>query len=153
MATKFVYFKFEANGIYLFSVVHMIIEGFRTTGDPKLMAVAQEMATQWLIVNYKSYSSTYAMFEKYNVSLLSDDECSAGGGGEYEVLSLIYIQLSFTLNDNLQVQKGFGWSNGVILDLLNSYGDKMSASKGVITGPTWFSGLFIAFVFYCISLH
>lgn len=32
-----------------------------------------------------------------------------GGGGEYEV------------------QLGFGWSNGVILDLLNRYGDKLTA--------------------------
>ena len=59
-------------------MVHMVVEGFRTTGDIKLMKVpgssifkrikdnkvqvAQDMATQWLIVNYKSYSSTYAMF-------------------------------------------------------------------------------------------
>jgi len=91
-------------------MVHMVIEGFRTTGDPKLMKIARDIATQWLLVNYKSYSSTYAMFEKYNVSIISNDECSAGSGGEYEV------------------QKGFGWTNGVILDLLDKYGDKMSAS-------------------------
>jgi alpha,alpha-trehalase len=111
----------------------MIIEGFRTTGDPKLMKAAEAMATQWLIVNYKSYSTTYAMFEKYNVSLLGNDECSAGGGGEYEV------------------QKGFGWSNGVILDLLNSYGDKMSASKAGITGTTWFS--IAATIIFSMTLH
>jgi alpha,alpha-trehalase len=114
-------------------MVHMIIEGFRTTGDPKLMKAAEAMATQWLIVNYKSYSTTYAMFEKYNVSLLGNDECSAGGGGEYEV------------------QKGFGWSNGVILDLLNSYGDKMSASTAGITGTTWFS--IAATIIFSMTLH
>jgi alpha,alpha-trehalase len=88
-------------------MVHMVIEGFRTTGDPKLMKVAEKMAVQWLMVNYKSYSSAYAMFEKYNAS--STEDCSAGGGGEYEV------------------QKGFGWTNGVILDLLDKYGDLLSS--------------------------
>ncbi|CAK5079788.1 unnamed protein product [Meloidogyne enterolobii] len=65
-------------------MVHMIIEGFRTSGDQMLMKAAENMATQWLIVNYKSYVTTYAMFEKYNASLLTE-ECGAGGGGEYEV--------------------------------------------------------------------
>lgn len=71
-------------------MVHMVIEGFRTSGEPKLMKAAELMATQWLIVNYKAYTNTYAMFEKYNVSLLTE-EFGAGGGGEYDV------------------QTGFGW--------------------------------------------
>ncbi|KAI6174947.1 Trehalase [Aphelenchoides bicaudatus] len=90
-------------------MVHMVIEGFRTSGEPKLMKAAELMATQWLIVNYKAYSNTYAMFEKYNVSILTE-EFGAGGGGEYEV------------------QTGFGWTNGVILDLLDKYGEKLSSS-------------------------
>jgi hypothetical protein len=88
-----------------------------------LMQAAENMASQWLIVNYKSYASfytknvfqrinsfhhlrsqrmcriaeienntqpntssyfRYAMFEKYNASMLTED-CAAGGGGEYEV--------------------------------------------------------------------
>lgn len=35
-----------------------------------------------------------------------------GGGGEYEV------------------QVGFGWTNGVILELLAKYGDKLSSEVG-----------------------
>uniref|UniRef100_A0A914MFS8 Trehalase n=1 Tax=Meloidogyne incognita TaxID=6306 RepID=A0A914MFS8_MELIC len=73
-------------------MVHMIIEGFRTSGDQMLMKAAENMATQWLIVNYKSYVTTYAMFEKYNASLLTE-ECGAGGGGEYEV-QVIFIFLT-----------------------------------------------------------
>jgi hypothetical protein len=46
---------------------------------------------------------------------------------------------------------GFGWSNGVILDLLNSYGDKMSASKAGITGTTWFS--IAATIIFSMTLH
>ncbi|MFH4982066.1 hypothetical protein AB6A40_008775, partial [Gnathostoma spinigerum] len=90
-------------------MIHMVIEGFRTTGDKKLMKVAESMATQWLSVTYKSFILTHSMFEKYNVSVKSG-ESSAGSGGEYEV------------------QTGFGWTNGVILDLLDKYGDKMSSA-------------------------
>jgi len=92
-------------------MVHLIIEGFRTSGDLKLMKVAEQMATQWLVVNYRAYGTTYAMFEKYNASLMND-EYGAGSGGEYEV------------------QKGFGWTNGVILDLLDKYGAIVDVSKG-----------------------
>lgn len=42
------------------------------------------MATQWLTVTYKSFIRTHSMFEKYNVSAISE-EWSAGSGGEYEV--------------------------------------------------------------------
>lgn len=57
----------------------MVVEGFRTSGEPELMKAAEQMAKQWLIVNYKAYVNTYAMFEKYNVSLLTE-EFGAGGG-------------------------------------------------------------------------
>ncbi|GMT00414.1 hypothetical protein PENTCL1PPCAC_22588, partial [Pristionchus entomophagus] len=87
-----------------------VIEGFRTTGDPKLMKVAEQMATSWLSVTYQSFIRTHAMFEKYNVSSSTSEDNAAGGGGEYEV------------------QTGFGWTNGVILDLLDKYGDKMASS-------------------------
>ena len=65
-------------------MIHMVIEGFRTTGDPTLMKVAETMATSWLSNTYKSFLRTHAMFEKYNVSLAGEDAC-AGSGGEYEV--------------------------------------------------------------------
>ncbi|PIO76778.1 alpha,alpha-trehalase [Teladorsagia circumcincta] len=65
-------------------MVHMVIEGFRTTGEPDLMKVAEKMATSWLAVTYQAFIRTHAMFEKYNVTTLTE-EMSAGGGGEYEV--------------------------------------------------------------------
>lgn len=40
----------------------------------------------------------------------------AGGGGEYEV------------------QVGFGWTNGVVLDLLRRYGDRLTLNH---TAHTW----------------
>lgn len=53
------------------------------------------MATQWLIVNYNSYKTTYAMFEKYNASMISS-EFGAGSGGEYEV----QVDLQHIYSDN-----------------------------------------------------
>uniref|UniRef100_A0A914I4H6 Trehalase n=1 Tax=Globodera rostochiensis TaxID=31243 RepID=A0A914I4H6_GLORO len=101
-------------------MVHMVVEGFRTSGDLDLMKAAEQMATQWLIVNYKGYVSTYAMFEKYNASMFNEEGCG-GSGGEYEV------------------QKGFGWTNGVILDLLDKYGAKISvAASAVPIGAPFF---------------
>ncbi|PAV62617.1 hypothetical protein WR25_10414 [Diploscapter pachys] len=90
-------------------MVHMVIEGFRTTGNPELMEIAKKMATGWLRVSYQLFIRTHAMFEKYNVTIHSD-EVHAGSGGEYEV------------------QMGFGWSNGVVLDLLDKYGDEFFTS-------------------------
>lgn len=56
----------------------------------------------------KQYStptkSTFSL--QYNVEALRH---TAGGGGEYEV------------------QEGFGWTNGVVLDLLLKYGDRLKA--------------------------
>ena len=43
------------------------------------------------------------MFEKYNVN----DTGNAGGGGEYDV------------------QTGFGWTNGVVIDFMVTFGDDL----------------------------
>jgi alpha,alpha-trehalase len=43
------------------------------------------------------------MFEKYD----SENVGQQGGGGEYEI------------------QKGFGWTNGVAISLLHHFGDKL----------------------------
>lgn len=102
-------------------LVHMTIEGFRTSGDPKMAVVAKEMAEQWLRSNYKAFIHSHAMYEKYNVT--ESSQSFAGSGGEYEV------------------QTGFGWTNGVILDLLSHYGDQISVSGAGKLGFTGFSAL------------
>jgi len=60
--------------------------------------LANEIKLRWLALNERVFKNTGKMLEKYNVvdvSLLS-------GGGEYPV------------------QDGFGWTNGVYLNFLNS---------------------------------
>jgi alpha,alpha-trehalase len=61
---------------------------------------AKQLAQKWLQNNYNGWLSDNVMFEKYNVSSLAG---VPGGGGEYDV------------------QAGFGWTNGVVLELLLAY--------------------------------
>uniref|UniRef100_A0A7E4UL98 Trehalase n=1 Tax=Panagrellus redivivus TaxID=6233 RepID=A0A7E4UL98_PANRE len=90
-------------------VNHMIIEGFRKSNSPQMQEEAFALATKWVRGNYKVFNATKHMYEKYDVV---GDIPQPGAGGEYNV------------------QEGFGWSNGVILDLLVTYGDRISVSGG-----------------------
>lgn len=70
------------------------IDGLKKYGENEL---AQEIATRWINLNKKVYKNTGKLVEKYNV----EDMSLESGGGEYPV------------------QDGFGWTNGVLLYLLN----------------------------------
>uniref|UniRef100_A0A915J431 Trehalase n=1 Tax=Romanomermis culicivorax TaxID=13658 RepID=A0A915J431_ROMCU len=73
-------------------MVHMIIEGFRTSKNTFLQTFAQKLAAQWLRANYKVFVETNAMYEKYDCS---SGSTSAGSGGEYEVQVRMVIMLEF----------------------------------------------------------
>ncbi|KAJ0106579.1 hypothetical protein Patl1_17459 [Pistacia atlantica] len=79
---------------------HMIIEGLLRSGSEEARAMAEDIAVRWIRTNYVAYKKTGAMHEKYNVEKCGD----FGGGGEYIP------------------QTGFGWSNGVVLALLEEFG-------------------------------
>jgi alpha,alpha-trehalase len=72
-------------------------EGLRSGGQA---AAAADLAARWLASNLVGWLAEGAMFEKYNVTGAPGTRCS---GGEYTP------------------QVGFGWSNGVVLDLLVQY--------------------------------
>ncbi|WMV44096.1 hypothetical protein MTR67_037481 [Solanum verrucosum] len=79
---------------------HIIIEGLLRSGLEEARTLAKDIAIRWLRTNYVTYKKTGAMYEKYDVT-----KCGAyGGGGEY------------------MAQTGFGWSNGVVLALLEEFG-------------------------------
>ncbi|KAF3623515.1 putative trehalase [Capsicum annuum] len=79
---------------------HIIIEGLSRSGLVEAKALAEDIAVRWLKTNCVTYKKTGTMHEKYDVT-----ECGAyGGGGEYKP------------------QTGFGWSNGVVLALLEEFG-------------------------------
>lgn len=78
---------------------HMMVVGLNNTGDANAQRLAFEIAEKWVRSNYKAFKETDAMYEKYDATVLGGH----GGGGEYEL------------------QLGFGWTNGIIMDLLYRY--------------------------------
>ncbi|PON73594.1 Glycoside hydrolase [Parasponia andersonii] len=81
-------------------IQHMIIEGLARSGSKEARSVAEDIAVRWIRTNYVTFKKTGTMHEKYDV-----ERCGHfGGGGEYVP------------------QTGFGWSNGVVLALLEEFG-------------------------------
>eukprot|EP00931_Biecheleriopsis_adriatica_P085813 TRINITY_DN60601_c0_g1_i1.p1 TRINITY_DN60601_c0_g1~~TRINITY_DN60601_c0_g1_i1.p1 ORF type:complete len:586 (+),score=122.91 TRINITY_DN60601_c0_g1_i1:239-1759(+) len=84
----------------------MLIEGLRSldpsSGGPDL---ARSYAQKWVGTCYASWRRTGFMHEKYDATKFG----VGGAGGEYEP------------------QVGFGWSNGVVLQLLRDYGQELEA--------------------------
>ncbi len=85
-------------------VVHMIIDGLENLGTGDSAEMAQSLAKAWLESNHLGWLSTGFMYEKYNALVPG----ARGEGGEY------YPQV------------GFGWTNGVVLHLLKTYGTTLS---------------------------
>jgi len=75
----------------------LTIQGLRNYGQDDL---AKDLAERWMKLNLKVYKATGKLMEKYDVTDLS----KPAGGGEYPD------------------QDGFGWTNGVFLELVGLYG-------------------------------
>jgi alpha,alpha-trehalase len=75
----------------------LTIQGLRNYGQDDL---AKDLAERWMKLNVKVYKATGKLMEKYDVTDLS----KPSGGGEYPS------------------QDGFGWTNGVFLELVSLYG-------------------------------
>jgi len=80
------------------------IIGLKNIGQTEL---AKTLTAKWIAHNYNIFKDSGKMFEKYNVST-SCVKGGVGAGGEYDV------------------QEGFGWTNGVILDLLKTFANELS---------------------------
>ncbi|XP_047733717.1 LOW QUALITY PROTEIN: trehalase [Prionailurus viverrinus] len=83
----------------------LVIRGLAKCPSPRAQEVAFQLAQNWIRTNFEVYSRKSAMYEKYDIS----NGGQPGGGGEYEV------------------QEGFGWTSGVVLMLLDRYGDRLSS--------------------------
>ncbi|XP_026730597.1 trehalase-like isoform X3 [Trichoplusia ni] len=79
---------------------YIVVMGLANTGLPEAMRYANEIATKWVRSNFEVWKQKTAMLEKYDATIFG----GFGGGGEYVV------------------QTGFGWTNGVIMAMLNRYG-------------------------------
>jgi alpha,alpha-trehalase len=75
---------------------YMAIDGLNKYGNTGL---ARSIAEDWISTNLKVFNDTGKLMEKYNVV----DTNAKAGGGEYPL------------------QDGFGWTNGVLLNLLDKY--------------------------------
>ena len=86
---------------------HLVVVGLEKTGVARARQLAFDLAQKWIVNNFDVYRETRpsAMFEKYDVTV----DTLPGGGGEYDV------------------QLGFGWTNGVAMELLAMYGDRLAA--------------------------
>lgn len=95
----------------------LIIVGLENTGDERARRLAFDLAQKWIANNYDAYQDAVpsAMFEKYDVTVSG----LPGGGGEYDV------------------QLGFGWTNGVVLELLTTYGDRLTSQPSGIDCSGW----------------
>lgn len=82
---------------------HMMVIGLYNTDNEAAHRLAFEIAELWIRSNYKAFNQTERMYEKYDATVPGGH----GGGGEYEI------------------QEGFGWTNGVIMDLLNKFGGSL----------------------------
>uniref|UniRef100_G3UB00 Trehalase n=1 Tax=Loxodonta africana TaxID=9785 RepID=G3UB00_LOXAF len=83
----------------------LVIRGLAKLPSPQAQEVAFQLAQNWIRTNFDVYSKTSTMYEKYDIS----NGGQPGGGGEY------------------QVQEGFGWTNGVVLMILDRYGDRLTS--------------------------
>lgn len=86
---------------------HMLIAGLAQSTNKEVRQEAFNFAQKWITTTYKAWATTGHMFEKYNVSVHG----APGGGGEYTI------------------QAGFGWTNGVVLDLLQRYPDQLTSGE------------------------
>jgi len=87
-----------------------VVNALIKANDEEANALAFELAKRWVLTNYIAFyqATPNAMFEKYDVSVVG----LPGGGGEYDTVV------------------GFGWSNGVVLDFMNRYGDRLVVHDG-----------------------
>ncbi|EDW62035.1 uncharacterized protein [Drosophila virilis] len=84
----------------------MLIEGLNNLGTPEADEMSKRWRERWVRTNYEAFSKTGFMHEKYNCEELGAAACN----GEH------------------QPQTGFGWTNGVLIELLARYGEELTAS-------------------------
>ncbi|KHN80959.1 Trehalase [Toxocara canis] len=82
----------------------------------RLQQTALNLATRWISRNYHVFMAENIMWEKYDVS---KQYIRKARGGEYEN------------------QEGFGWTNGVVLDLLVTYAKQLDVEPSSFHNNTF----------------
>lgn len=107
---------------------HMIIEGLRNTNNSRLQELGYRIAQEWIRENYHAYKAKtpHRMFEKVFLSPKHLTEITPGCLLQYDIQSVANMKESVVEGmGEYEMQTGFGWTNGVILDLLHTYGDRL----------------------------
>lgn len=86
---------------------YILVKGLANLPDQRCKDLAKKWAERWVLSNYLAFTDRGDMYEKYDATEIGGH----GGGGEYDT------------------QIGFGWSNGVIMELLDIYGAEIGASN------------------------
>ncbi len=90
----------------------MAVVGLRVYGQN---ALAETIAGRWIEREIAAYAQSGVLLEKYNVRSASVPASGGGAGGEYPL------------------QVGFGWTNGVLINLMQLY--PQSARRSLATHP------------------
>lgn len=88
-------------------LVHMVVDGLEGVGSAEASDLARGLAKAWLESNYLGWANSGQMHEKYHSKIPG----ARGEGGEY------------------LPQVGFGWTNGVVLHFLKTYGPHLLAAQ------------------------
>ncbi len=91
---------------------YLAIKGLNAYGEREL---AREIARRWIETNVRGYAASGVLVEKYDVARAPGEGPAGGRGGEYAL------------------QVGFGWTNGVLAELMAEYPDL--AAKALGTAP------------------
>ncbi|XP_002005540.3 trehalase [Drosophila mojavensis] len=86
----------------------MLIDGLNNLGTPEATDMACRWTQRWVLSNYEAYTKTNFMFEKYNC-----EESGLGVG-----------------SPDGQNHTGYGWTNGVLIELLVRYGCQLTSNSG-----------------------
>ena len=93
--------------MFMIEVLQVVSQTVERAEKARYEAKALSLAQAWIDTTYCGFKNYKMMFEKYDVHAPGQP----GGGGEYVV------------------QAGFGWTNGVVLELLVKYGASLKLTK------------------------
>nr|QOI60660.1 trehalase-1 [Mythimna separata] len=94
--------------------VSIVVNALANIGTDEAKTLSLEVAQTFVRSCHWGFLQYKQMFEKYD----AENPGQFGGGGEYNV------------------QFGFGWSNGAILEFLHKYGSELTASDNNVNGTT-----------------
>ncbi|CAI6353958.1 unnamed protein product [Macrosiphum euphorbiae] len=93
---------------------YIMVMSLQNTDNEDAKVMAAKIASKWLCTNFVAYygDKKYKMYEKY---LVNGDGKKGESSGEYEI------------------QDGFGWTNGIVLEFLQLYKSTASTEEWKIT--------------------